>query len=180
MPLSVNLYLLAAIMAGFLPVAYTEMKNTINDQLEWLYSNGVCAYETELPDGRKPILLYVAALWGGDSFYELESLGLGNIVKLDIILNLKRNLARPGFEPGTVRSEVDRANHYSIAAWWIHGQIVINVKRLSFFFIRAIYYLYKFLRFEAALAFEDVMAASVSILRGQIINGSLIARGIFF
>ena len=121
-------------MAGFLPIANTEIKDTINDQLEWLYSNGVCAYETELPDGRKPILLYVAALWGGDSFYELESLGLGNIVKLDIILNLKRNLARPGFEPGTVRSEVDRANHYSIAAWWIHGQIVINVKRLSFFF----------------------------------------------
>ena len=25
----------------------------------------------------------------------------------------KRNSAEPGFEPGTVRSEVDRANHYS-------------------------------------------------------------------
>ena len=45
-------------MAGFLPVANTEMKDTINDQLEWLYSNGVCAYETELPDGRKPKILW--------------------------------------------------------------------------------------------------------------------------
>ena len=34
------------------------MKSTINDQLEWLYSNGVCAYETELPDGRKPKILW--------------------------------------------------------------------------------------------------------------------------
>ena len=42
-------------------------------------------------------------------------------------------------------------------------------------FIHAIYYLYEFLCSEAALAFEDVMAASVSILGGQIINGSLIA-----
>ena len=54
----VILYLLAAIMAGFLPIANTEMKDTINDQLEWLYSNGVCAYETELPDGRKPKILW--------------------------------------------------------------------------------------------------------------------------
>ena len=55
---NVILYLLAAIMAGFLPIANTEMKDTINDQLEWLYSNGVCAYETELPDGRKPKILW--------------------------------------------------------------------------------------------------------------------------
>jgi hypothetical protein len=40
---------------------------------------------------------------------------LGNIVKL-AILNKKRNLAAPRFEPGSVRSEVDRANHYSIKA----------------------------------------------------------------
>ena len=28
----------------------------------------------------------------------------------------KKNGARPGFEPGSPRSEVDRANHYSTAA----------------------------------------------------------------
>ena len=35
-----------------------ELKEVINEQLEWLYTNEVCAYETRLPDGNKPKILW--------------------------------------------------------------------------------------------------------------------------
>lgn len=53
---SPDLIISAAIMAGFLPVA--NNRESINNQLEWMYTNEVCAYETELPDGRKPKILW--------------------------------------------------------------------------------------------------------------------------
>ena len=34
------------------------MKESINTQLEWLYTNNVCAYETELEDGTKRKILW--------------------------------------------------------------------------------------------------------------------------
>ena len=39
-------------------VSNIELKESINAQLEWLYTNDVCAYETELSDGRKPKILW--------------------------------------------------------------------------------------------------------------------------
>ena len=35
----------------------------------------------------------------------------------------RKNMARPGFEPMTSRSVVDRANHYTIEASYKKGQI---------------------------------------------------------
>ena len=37
---------------------FLEMQEVINIQLEWMYLNEVCAYETELPDGKKPKVLW--------------------------------------------------------------------------------------------------------------------------
>ena len=34
------------------------MKTLINEQLEWLYTNDVCAYAVDLPDGTKPKILW--------------------------------------------------------------------------------------------------------------------------
>eukprot|EP00040_Diaphanoeca_grandis_P043704 m.10021 g.10021 ORF g.10021 m.10021 type:complete len:430 (-) comp8069_c0_seq1:68-1357(-) len=52
---SENLVVSAAIMAGFLPIATTEQKQTINAQLEWLYQNKVCAYELAVVDPAETI-----------------------------------------------------------------------------------------------------------------------------
>ena len=41
---------------------------------------------------------------------------------------------------------------------------------------QTIYQLYEFLRFEATLAFKDIIAAFVSILKGQTINGCLMNK----
>jgi len=42
---SADLVISAAIMAGFLPAAPTEaIREEINQQLDWLYTNNVCAY----------------------------------------------------------------------------------------------------------------------------------------
>ena len=55
---SPDLVISAAIMAGFLPAANESMRIQINDQLAWLYNNNVCAYETPLPDGSRPKILW--------------------------------------------------------------------------------------------------------------------------
>jgi len=55
---SADLVISAAIMAGFLPAADDELKQTINSQLDWLYDNNVCAYEARLPDGSTPKILW--------------------------------------------------------------------------------------------------------------------------
>merc|ERR1712107_165058 len=67
---SADLVISAAIMAGFLPAAPTEaIREEINQQLDWLYTNNVCAYpviqggvtakilwrcSVRLPDWRSP------------------------------------------------------------------------------------------------------------------------------
>ena len=55
---SADLVISAAIMAGFLPAADDELKQTINSQLDWLYDNNVCAYEARLADGSTPKILW--------------------------------------------------------------------------------------------------------------------------
>ena len=51
---SPDLVISAAIMASFLPVVDQDLKDSINDQLMWLYKNDVCAYPVHLPDGSTP------------------------------------------------------------------------------------------------------------------------------
>jgi len=51
----------AHIMAGFLAAAGNASSNTraqINGQLQWMRSQGVCAYEPTLPDGSTPTVLW--------------------------------------------------------------------------------------------------------------------------
>lgn len=55
---SPDLVISAAIMAGFLPAADDSLRSQINEQLSWLYDNNVCAYETHLPDGTRPKILW--------------------------------------------------------------------------------------------------------------------------
>ena len=55
---SPDLVISAAIMAGFLPAADEQLKDTINDQLAWLYDNNICAYSVQLPDGSSSKILW--------------------------------------------------------------------------------------------------------------------------
>ena len=56
---SKDLIISAAIMAGFLPAADTEeLRQEINDQLETMYTNDICAYEVTLETGEKPKILW--------------------------------------------------------------------------------------------------------------------------
>lgn len=53
---SQDLVFSAAIMAGFLPIANADARETIKGQLTWLYENNVCAYEVTLPSGSPRVL----------------------------------------------------------------------------------------------------------------------------
>ena len=54
-----DLIISAAIMAGFLPAADTEeLRQEINDQLETMYTNDICAYPVTLHSGEKPKILW--------------------------------------------------------------------------------------------------------------------------
>ena len=56
---SSDLIISAAIMAGFLPAADTEeLRQEINDQLETMYTNDICAYPVTLQSGEKPKILW--------------------------------------------------------------------------------------------------------------------------
>ena len=83
-------------------------------------------------------------------------------------------MAEPGFKPGITWSEVDRANHYTMAAWWKKLQFLNFIYQLLKMYATQIdphrdfaHFLYKFLRFEVVMTSEDYMTASVDILRGQ-------------
>eukprot|EP00090_Calanus_glacialis_P037095 TRINITY_DN63590_c0_g1_i1.p1 TRINITY_DN63590_c0_g1~~TRINITY_DN63590_c0_g1_i1.p1 ORF type:complete len:156 (-),score=51.54 TRINITY_DN63590_c0_g1_i1:7-450(-) len=55
---SADLVISAAIMAGFLPAADEELRQTINTQLAWLYDNDVCAYQARLGGGATHKILW--------------------------------------------------------------------------------------------------------------------------
>ena len=83
-------------------------------------------------------------------------------------------MAEPGFESRITWSEVDRANHYTMAAWWKKLQFLNFIYQLLKMYATQIdphhdfaHFLYKFLRFEVVMTSEDYMTASVDILRGQ-------------
>ena len=54
-----DLIISAAIMAGFLPAADTEeLRQEINDQLETMYINDICAYEVTLQSGGEAKIIW--------------------------------------------------------------------------------------------------------------------------
>ena len=46
-------------MAGFLPFADTDqLRKEINDQLETMYNDNICAYQVTLPSGEQPKIMW--------------------------------------------------------------------------------------------------------------------------
>ena len=56
------------------------MKSTINNQLEWLYTNRVCAYETELPDGKKPKMWHCSVRLLDWSWTSVDSIDFSTMI----------------------------------------------------------------------------------------------------